>query len=287
MMDREELQQHILPKRPGGKVLVLSGASLVIRLCVMQILCSLLVMLTGIGLLASLFYLYAAVKLLVIVLKSVDGCVYTLTEDALKLERRMAGSTTGTLVIPLKAIVAARPVCAAEMLRLSYRQVAYIGAHDAPLRMKAAWAASLLSARLAVRLAGSLAHTQTGYAIVYNEGGRLRACVFAPDGAMQRALWQRLGERWEWDDRLARPMLDGLLARSLARAFPGCYPHVSPLITAEDEAWYAEWQAERAARKAERTAAKNEKKEKKGVDSRTEEGRQEAGNEDTEKERKL
>ena len=104
-----------------------------------------------------------------------------------------------------------------------------------PMRIRWGWRASLLSARLARKIAGNGVDAQIGYAIVYNEEGDTyrRACVFCPNGQMCAALGDVLGDRFDADDRLSRPKVTTMYAQALQRAFPELYAHVTPLVSEE------------------------------------------------------
>ena len=135
------IQQKERAKPVTGKAFLLSVSGIVIRLAIAQILCNLLISLTGVGLINILFYLYAIVLLMGYIRKTVAGYTYTLKESALYLQRQ-AGDVTTTLVeIPLGKIRAVRPVAKGERIALYYRQVTAIDPQAAPSgRVKAAFA---------------------------------------------------------------------------------------------------------------------------------------------------
>ena len=234
-------RQHDRAQSMTGKSFLLSVAGIVLRLALAQIVCNLLIMATGTGLFNALFYLYAVWLLIGFMKKTVASYAYTLKTGQLVLERRLGDSTTTVVEIPLDELVCVRPLEAAERLRLCYRQVTVIDpAARAPLRVRVAMGVSLVSARLARVIAGNGVRDQVGVVAVYRENGRVKACVFKPDEAMTEALRQTLGERFGWDERIARPQLTTLYARALQRAFPEVYPHVSPMISKEDITWAQE-----------------------------------------------
>lgn len=241
-----------------GKAFLLGVAGIVLRLALAQIACNALILLTGVGLINALFYPYAVWLLMRFMRDTVAGYCYTLKEKTLLLERRLGDSTTTLVEIPLESIVAVRPVCAGERLRASYRQVTVIDPDAAPSgRMRAAFRMSLLSARLARKIAGGRADDVIGSACVFHEEGRVRACVFRPNEEMRAALEAALGDRFGWDDRMARPRVETLYARAVARAFPAHYPHVTPLVSPEEAQWAKD---ELARRSAEKRAQKARKK---------------------------
>lgn len=256
-------RQHDRAQSMTGKSFLLSVAGIVLRLAIAQIVCNLLIMATGTALINVLFYLYAVWLLIGFMKKTVASYAYTLKTNQLVLERRLGDSTTTVVEIPLGEMVCVRPLEAGERLRLCYRQVTVIDpAARAPLRVRVALRVSLVSARLARVIAGNGVRTQVGVVAVYRENGRVKACVFKPDEAMTEALRRTLGERFGWDERIARPQLTTLYARALQRAFPEVYPHVSPMISQEEITWAREElvrQKEAAAHKSERTGKDRKK----------------------------
>lgn len=245
-------QQKDRAKPPTGKAFVLGVAGIVLRLAVCQVVVNALIALTGAGLLNIAFYLYAVWLLVRFMQKTVAGYTYTLKETTLILQRQSGDSTTALVEIPLEAIRAVREVAAGERLRLYYKQVTAVDPKSAPSgRMRVAFALSLVSARLARLVAGGHAGETIGYAVVYEEGGMLRACSFRPDEAFAAALGEAVGERMGVDDRERFAGMHTLYARALRRAFPAQYPTVAPLV---DEAELAQARAEVRAQWAKRRA---------------------------------
>ena len=233
-MEEIRFQQINAPRPMTGKSFLLGVAAVLLRLAIAQILCNLLITATGVGLLNIAFYLYAVVTLFRFMRKTVAGSAYTLKEKSLVLQKRLGDSTTSVIEIPLDEIVSVRPVCAGERLKVCYKQVTVMDANAVvPMRIRWGWRASLLSARLARRIAGNGMDAQIGYAIVYNEEGDTyrRACVFCPNEQMCAALADVLGDRFDADDRLSRPKVTTMYAQALQRAFPELYAHVTPLVS--------------------------------------------------------
>lgn len=233
MMEEIRAQQVNRARPMTGRDFVLGVASVVLRLALAQILCNLLIAATGAGLLNVLFYLYAVATLAMFMRRTVASSAYTLKQETLVLERKLGDSTTSVVEIPLDRILAVRPVCRGERLHVCYRQVTVIDNEAKPTaRMKAAWRASLISARLARKIAGAHVHDEIGWAIIFNEADvQRRACVFCPDEAMCGALREALGDRFGLDDRQTRPQVVTLYAQALERAFPEIYTHVTPLVS--------------------------------------------------------
>ncbi|HIU16487.1 MAG TPA: hypothetical protein IAC49_08520 [Candidatus Ventricola intestinavium] len=279
-------RQQDRPERMTGKAFLLAVAGMMIRLAIAQILCNWMITATGVGLINTLFYLYAVWLLVRFMKRTVASYVYTLKTGTLILQRQLGDSTTTVIEIPFGELVSVRPVKAGERLHLCYRQVTVMDpAARPPVRIRVAFGASLLSARLARRIAGEGIHAEVGYVAVYRENGRMRACVFRPDEDMVKALKQALGDSFGWDERIARPKRTTLYARALQRAFPDLYPYVEPLIRADDVIWAKEELARQREAKAHAGLAREEKgkKEKKGAggNGRTPDGKpdaQDAGN---------
>lgn len=224
--------------RLTGKRFVLGVAEIVLRLALAQILCNLAITLTGEGILNVLFYLYAIATLLGYMRGTVANYCYTLKAGTLVLERLLGDSPITVVEIPLEHIITMRPVLAGEDLHLCYRQVTYIDPAAKPSsRIRWAFRLSVVSARLARSLAGAHTQAEIGSVVVYEELGRVRACVFRPNEQMHEAMCQVLGERYAMDDRMARPKLTKMRARALERAFPVLYPHVNPLVSQADQTW--------------------------------------------------
>lgn len=221
-----------------GRTFLLSIAGIALRMAAAQILVNLLISLTGMGLLNIAFYLYAVWLLLRFMRRTVARYVYTLRSETLVLQRCLGDSTTSVIEIPLDSIAAMRPAYRGERLKTAYRQVTVIDpAARPPLRMRAAFVLSLLSAGLARRAAGSGAQEEAGWVLVYDEGGARRACVFRPDEQLRAQLAQRLGDAYGFDERMTRARVKTLYARALQRAFPALYPYVEPLVNPQDVEW--------------------------------------------------
>ncbi len=234
---RQELaRQDCPPETLDKRSFLFAAAGIVIRLAITQMICALLIRLTGLALLRILFYAYAAIMLLAFLRKSVAGTQYTLYEDTLVLTRIMGGGRISEMAIPLDAIKASRPYFAAEDLRITYRNVTYLRPELKPsLQIRAAFLVSILSAKLSRTLAGKNARRETGCIVVYRAGNTLSACVFDPEGAFAGQFSAQLKEKWNSDDRTEMEGLRSYRARLLQRAFPGLYPHVLPLISKEEE----------------------------------------------------
>lgn len=260
-MEEIRAQQVNAPHPMTGKGFLLGVASILLRLAVAQILCNLLISATGVGLLNIAFYLYAVVTLFRFMRKTVAGSAYTLKEKSLVLQKRLGDSTTSVVEIPIDDIVCIRPICAGERLKVCYKQVTVMDSNAAvPMRIRWGWRASLFSARLARKIAGSCVNKPLGYAIVYHETDTYRrACVFCPDEQMCAALADALGGRFDMDDRLSRPKVTTMYAQALQRAFPEIYAHVTPLVS-EEQARQASEEITR--QKTERHARQARKEEK-------------------------
>lgn len=262
------MQEIILQQRNAatpltGKSFVLSIAGILLRLAVAQIAVNLLITVTGMGLLNIAFYVYAILLLVGFMRATVAGYVYTLKEDELVLERRLGDSTITMVQIPLDHVVSLREVRMAENLKTTYRQVTHIDPDTRPSRrVRAAFAVSLLSSRLARLLAGKGAQDVIGHVLVYDEGSLRCACTFRPNAQMQEALAQRLGERCGFDERMTRGRVHTLYARALERAFPALYPYVDPLVKPEDVAWAHEEIARQKAEKREKKRPAGQQTEK-------------------------
>ena len=262
------LQQRNAAKPLTGKSFLLSIAGILVRLAIAQIAVNLLIVATGMGLLNIAFYVYAILLLVGFMRATVAGYVYTLKEGELVLERRLGDSTITLVQIPLDHVVSLREVRMAENLKTTYRQVTHIDPDTRPpLRVRAAFAVSLLSSRLARLLAGKGAQDVVGHVLVYDEGSLRCACTFRPDPEMLDALAQRLGERYGFDERMTRGRVHTLYARALERAFPALYPYVDPLVKPEDVAWAREEIARQKAEKRERKNPAGKKTDKAAAES--------------------
>ena len=259
-MDEIMYRQKNAPKAMTGRRFLLGAAGIVLRLAVAQIAVNALIALSGVGLLNVAFYLYAVALLIGFMRRTVAGSVYALGARTLTLQSLLGDSTTSVVQIPLRQVIALRPVMRCENLRLCYAQVTAVDAAARPgFRMRAAFFASLFSARLARRIAGKRARQRMGWAAVFKEEGRLRACVFRPDETLLRSLAAVLPDAFDVDDRMTRERIHTIYARSLARAFHEAYPHVEPLVREEDMRWAAR-EIER--QKGERQAARAEEQQR-------------------------
>ncbi|MGN0995823.1 MAG: hypothetical protein ACI4PG_02860 [Candidatus Ventricola sp.] len=224
-----------------GKRFLLGVAGIVLRMAAAQIVINLLIRATGAGLLNVLFYVYCVWLLVQFMKRTVASYVYTLKPSVLVLERRLGDSTTSVVEIPLERIVSLRPVFGAERLKTTYRQVTVIDPAAKPTaRVRAAFALSLVSARLARLAAGADAQQQAGHVLVFQEDGQERACVFRPNQELCEALSRRLDSRYGYDERMTRPQVVTLRARALQRAFPEQYAYVEPLVKPEAVEWARE-----------------------------------------------
>lgn len=254
------LQQKDAAHPMTGKGFVLRIAGILLRLALAQIIVNLLIVASGWGLLNIAFYGYAVWLLVAFMRSTVAGYVYTLKADALMLERRLGDSTTTLVRIPLDRVVSMRAVHMAENLKITYKQVTHIDPASRPsARARAAFALSLISARLARWAAGARAQEVIGHVLVYDEGETRCACTFCPNAQMQAALADALGERCGFDERMTRARAHSLYARALERAFPALYPFVDPLVKPEDVAWARD---EMERQKGEKKAKKEQQKPK-------------------------
>lgn len=257
-MDEIIYRQQDAAKKLDTKGFVLAVAGVVLRLAIAQIVVNLLISATGTGLLNLLFYAYAVYLVFSFMRRTVASCVYTLKNGVVYLERKLGDSTNTLVEIPLCRVISMRPVKRAEKLSVSYRQVTEIDPACKPgARMRAAFAASYVSARLARLLAGRRAQEQAGWVIVFTEGNKRHACVFRPDGNLVDALREQLGDAFGFDERMTQARLNTLQARALQRAFGALYPFVEPLVKPEDiEAARAEIDRQKAERAEKRKATK-------------------------------
>ena len=275
-------QQRNAAKPLTGKAFLLSIAGILVRLSIAQLVINAIISLTGVGLLNVAFYLYAVWLLLAFMRETVASYVYTLKEDTLVLERKLGDSTITVVEIPFAQVASLRPVCKAENLNISYRDVMHIDASSAPaLHVRMAFAASVFSSRLARLLAGKGAQEQIGHVIVFDEGKLRRACTFCPDKELLELLEARICERFGFDERMTHTKVHTLYARALERAFPALYGYVDPLIKPEDVDWARE---EIARQKAERKEKKNGKNEK--TDKQAKDGKEQAQSEAPRRRRK-
>ena len=257
-MDEIIYRQQDAAKAMDGKAFVLAVAGVVVRLAIAQIVVNLLISATGTGLLNLLFYVYAVWLVFGFMRRTVASYVYTLKNGVIYLERKLGDSTNTLVEIPLCRVLSMRPVMRAEKLGVSYRQVTEIDPACKPdARMRAAFAASYVSARLARLLAGKRAQEQCGWVIVFTEGSHRNACVFRPDEQMLSELEAQLGEAFGFDERMTQAKLVTLQARALQRAFGALYPFVNPLVKPDE---IDEARAELDRRKAERAEKRKAKK---------------------------
>ncbi len=241
-------RQNALAKPATGKTFLVGIAAIILELAVAQVIVNLLITLTGVGLLNLLFYAFAVVLLIRFMTRTVAGNIYILKEDTLVLQRLMGDSTVLGVEMKHSDILAIRPIVRGEQLSLDYRQVTYVDTACAPgLRMRAAFALSLIWAWLARVIAGRAARQENGYAVIYMENGKRSACAFRPDGDFLAALERTLPQVFGLDER---EMLDTYAAKSLRRAFGDLYPHVPDAVTPEELAFEREEFARRKAARA-------------------------------------
>lgn len=213
------------------KDFLVSVAAIVLRLTVMQLTVYFAILLTGVNALNLAVYAYACRLLWLFLRRVTASYFYTLKTQTLVLQRRIGDSTTGLVEIPLKHIRAVRPVCFGEDMRLYDRRVTTIdSACRPPLRVRAGFALSRISAHAARAAAGKLAYQRAGYVVVYEESGALRYCLFRPKAQLCAALADALGSAFGADDLEGTKPLDGVYARCLQKAFPELYPHVRPMM---------------------------------------------------------
>ena len=270
-------QQRNAARPLTGRVFVLSIAKILILLTVAQMIVNAIISLTGVGLLNVAFYLYAVWLLIDFMRQTVAGYVYTLKEGILVLERKLGDSTITVVEIPLDHVASLREVRMGENLHISYRDVMHIDACSRPpLRVRAAFAASLFSSHLARLLAGKRVQDVIGHVIVFDEGMLRRVCTFCPNEALLEKLEEILAERVGFDERMTHTKVHTLYARALERAFPALYGYVDPLLSREEVAWAREEIARQKAERSEKKKAaqtKQEKKETAQADAQAEEPR--------------
>ena len=266
-MDEIICRQKNAPQPMTGRRFVLGTAGIVLRLAVAQLLVNAAIALSGAGLLNALFYLYAVALLIGFMRRTVSSSVYTLGRQTLVLQSMLGDSTTSVVEIELSRVMAVRPVARCEKLRLCYAQVTTVDAQAKPgFRVRAAFFASLFSARLARLLAGKAADEQAGWAVVFREDSLLRACVLRPNEALLQALEEALPEAFDVDDRLTRAPIHTISARALQRAFPAAYPHVEPLVDEAQLRWARDEIArQKQAREAERERRQARARKKQGA----------------------
>lgn len=259
------LRQHDAARKLDGKGFVLGIVGILLRLSIAQIVCNGLISLTGVGLLNLAFYLYAVWLLVMFMRSTVASYVYTLMEDKLVLERKLGDSTITVIEVSLDSVAALRPVYMGERLETAYRDVMVIDPAGKPTaRVRAAFVLSLISSRLARRVAGKNVEDEIGYVLVYDQNLTRHACVFCPNEEMLKALKERLHERFGFDERMTHSKIGTLYSRALERAFPALYSYVDPLVKPEDVARAKEQvDADRAERKEKAQAKKEKAKEKK------------------------
>ena len=248
--------QEIHPGRWDAKRLMLGASALAVKVALIQVAFAFLSQASQNPLLRPSGVLLAGALILRRVFASTEGFTYHLDAQNLILRRRRGGAYVGgAWLVPLRSIQTLRPAMQGERLKVCYSVVRRFAPGLVPdLRMRLAFALSLISARAARAVAGAAPSVQRGWLIGYAHGQKAHACLIAPDEEMLQALAERLGDRFLWDDRLARGRVEGFFARSLQRAFPPYYPSVSPLIGEEDERICAEEDARLALRRETRRA---------------------------------
>ncbi|MFR5786472.1 MAG: hypothetical protein ACLUHE_04740 [Christensenellales bacterium] len=216
MMEEIRAQQVNRARPMTGRDFVLGVASVVLRLALAQILCNLLDCSDGRRIAQRAVLPLRGVRRWRCLCGARSLPAYTLKQETLVLERKLGDSTTSVVEIPLDQHSGPFVRFAeGERLHVCYRQVTVIDNEAKPTaRMKAAWRASLISARLARKIAGAHVHDEIGWAIIFNEADvQRRACVFCPDEAMCGALREALGDRFGLDDRQTRPQVVTLYAQ--------------------------------------------------------------------------
>ncbi|MBR3795923.1 MAG: hypothetical protein IKK34_07845 [Clostridia bacterium] len=253
-MDSIIYRQQCAAKPLTGKGFLLAVAGILLRLAAAQVIINLLIAASGLGILNIAFYLYVVWLLFCFMRKTVACYVYTLKTGSIVLERRLGDSPITVVQIPLNSIAAMRPVRRGERLKTTYRQVTEIDPACRPgLRVRTAFALSLVSAHLARLCAGKGMEETIGHVLVFDEENQRRACVFAPDEKMLAALKEQLGDAFGFDERMTHARVATLYGRALERAFPALYPYVDPLVSREAVKWAKE---EIDRQKAERQAKK-------------------------------
>lgn len=239
-----------------GKRFALAIAGLLLRLAIAQAAISLLAAASGLAILNAAVYLYAIWLFLRFVDRTASCYVYTLRAGSMILERRLGDSTITVVEIPIERITAMRPVRRGERLHTTYRRVKVIGPACRPaLRVRAAFALSLISAHLARVCAGRGLEETLGHVLVFGEDGERSACVFAPDERMCAALAQLLSGAYGFDERMTHARVTTMYGRALERAFPALYPYVDPLVNQSEVQWArGEVKRQKAERKAKRNA---------------------------------
>lgn len=231
-------QQRNAARPLTGKSFILSIAGIIVRLAIAQYVINLLISLTGAGLLNVAFYLYAVWLLIMFMRGTVASYVYTLKADTLVLERRLGDSTITVIEIPLDSVVSLRKMHMGENLAISYRDVMHIDPQSRPsARVRAGFALSLISGKLARLAAGRRVEDVIGYTIVYDAGNVRCARTFCPNAQLLEMLAEKLGDSFSFDERMTHGRLTTLYARALERAFPALYPFVEPLISHADVEW--------------------------------------------------
>ena len=227
-------QQRNAAKPVTGKAFLTGIAGVIIKLSIAQIAANLLIMATGIGLLNIAFYLYAIWVIVGFMGRTVAGSLYMLKENALYLQKTLGDSTVFVAEIPLENILAIRPVVYGERLACSYRRVSVVDAACAnPARMRFAAGLSVLSSRLARKVAGKKAYEVRGVIVSFMEEGKRCCCVFRPDDAFLAALQEVLPDVCGIDERDVENTPVTMMAQALERAFPDLYAHVEPLVSSE------------------------------------------------------
>ena len=264
-------QQRNAARPLTGRVFVLSIAKILIALTIAQMIVNALISLTGIGLLNVAFYLFAVWLLIMFMRDTVAGYVYTLKESTLVLERKLGDSTITVIEVPLSQVASLREVRMGENLHISYRDVMHIDACTRPpVRVRAAFIASLFSSSLARLFAGKHVQDVIGHVIVFDEGSLRRACTFCPNEELLENVQARLGERFGFDERMTRAKVRTLYARALERAFPALYGYVDPLLSREEVQWAnEEIERQKAERRGKKAAVKTGEEKQKAAQADT------------------
>lgn len=244
MREASLIRQKNAPKPLSGWKALILLSRVMVYLAVGQMVIHLAAHLTGMPALYMLMYVLIVWIFSAMVKDAAASCSYTLRKDELVLQRQMGDVITVQEHIPLDRIRVVRALGRAEDLALYTRRVRAIDRQCAAgVRMRAAFAASLLSARLARLIAGKRAKEQSGYAIIYGAGKESAACVFRPNEEMLTALREAVPQAFESDERAQGERLSTIRARALQRAFPEAYPYVLPLVDEAELAWARELKA--------------------------------------------
>ncbi|MCR4708346.1 MAG: hypothetical protein K5746_10430 [Clostridiales bacterium] len=219
------------PPPMTGRTFLTQLFRILIRLSVAQVVVSLAVRITGIGVLRILICLYTLLLLYHWFCERVQSAEIILTEQYVHVNRIRQSGKKHEIHVPLSQIAAVRKHIAGENLRITYESVTVPHRSlETPLRIRAVWITTVFSARLARFFAGREFLRPDGNLIVAERDGEKQAILIPLNGAFEEALSELLPDRFGKDDRMEREPLVTLRGRALQRAFPQLYPHVLPLI---------------------------------------------------------